>query len=91
MQKIPRFKSRKYLDFVKSLPCANCHSIADEAHHIIGVGGLSGMGLTAPDWATMPLCRPCHSLIHTTPELWPLQWEWVARTMAQAIINCKTW
>ena len=81
----PRWRSRKYLDWVKTLPCVMCGAPADDPHHIKGVGGMSGAGLTAPDWAVMPVCRQHHDEIHATPELWPNQWEWIARTLGKAL------
>lgn len=53
----PRWRSRKYLDWVKSLPCVMCGAPADDPHHLKHVGGLSGAGLTAPDGYVLPVCR----------------------------------
>ena len=78
------FRSAEYLKWVKSLPCCMCQCSTVDAHHIIGIGHLGGMGTTAPDSFTMPLCRYHHSRVHAEPELWPEQWEWVARTQARA-------
>lgn len=85
MQKTRPFRSAAYKAWVKSLPCCNCAAPADDPHHIKGVGNLSGAGLAAPDTYLMPMCRGCHSWIHTTPEAWPMQWEWIARTLAKAV------
>jgi len=79
------FRSRRYLDWVKQQPCVMCGAPADDPHHLIGVGHMSGMGRTAPDTMAMPACRQHHDEIHATPELWPQQWEWVARTLDRAI------
>ncbi|WP_051222302.1 DUF968 domain-containing protein [Neptunomonas japonica] len=79
------FRSPKYLKWVKSLPCCMCFGNADDPHHIKGVGHLSGGSMTAPDNFVMPMCRNCHAEMHRNPELWPDQWEYVARTLAQAI------
>ncbi len=81
----PRWRSRTYLDWVKTLPCVMCGAPADDPHHIKGVGQLSGAGLTAPDWAVVPVCRTHHDEIHLKPDLWPLQWEWAALTLGKAI------
>lgn len=78
-------RSRKYLDWVKTLDCCNCQAPADDPHHLIGVGKMGGMGITAPDTMVMPLCRGCRTLIHNTPSMWPMQWEWIARTLDKAI------
>jgi hypothetical protein len=46
---------------------------------------MSGMGMKAPDYATMPLCRLCHSDMHNKPEMWWYQWEMIVRTIGAAI------
>jgi len=91
LQKQPMFRSRKYLDFVKSLDCCNCGAPADEAHHIIGIGGHSGMGMKPSDSLTMPVCRGCHTTIHNSPDMWERQYEWIALTLDKAIRSCKGW
>jgi hypothetical protein len=85
MIKAKAFRNDKYLRWVKHQPCIICGCPSDDAHHITGTGNLSGMGMKAPDIYTMPVCRPHHTEIHQSPELWPEQWEWIARTMAKAI------
>lgn len=79
------FRSRKYLNWVKQQPCVMCGAPADDPHHITGVGGMSGMGMTAPDSMVMPVCRMHHDEIHRTPELWGRQWEWISRTLDSAL------
>ena len=81
----PRWRSSTYLAWVRSLPCCNCGAGECQAHHAISIGGLSGMGLTAPDQWAMPLCPTCHNTLHDTPDMWPSQWRWVAQTMALAV------
>jgi hypothetical protein len=76
--------NKKYLKWVKTLDCAFCRAPADDAHHIIGAG-MGGMGMKAPDWAVMPLCRGCHTRMHHDPTAWLRQWEHVARTLGKAI------
>lgn len=85
MLKKKAFRSRRYLDWVKQQPCVMCGAPSDDPHHIISVGGMSGMGMTAPDSMAMPVCRPHHDEIHRTPELWEKQWEWVSRTLDKAL------
>lgn len=81
----PRWRSRKYLDWVKSQQCVMCERRADDPHHIKGEGHMSGAGLKAPDYCVIPVCREHHREIHERPELWPLQWEWIVRTLGKAI------
>lgn len=84
--KTPRYRNLAYLAWVKRLPCAiSGQGPAGDAHHLIGIGGMSGTGLTAPDWAAMPLTREHHTRMHQTPEQWPEQWEMIARTLGRAI------
>lgn len=85
LPKSTTFRSRDYLEWVKTQPCVICHAPADDPHHLIGVGAMSGAGMKAPDSMSMPACRPCHDRIHRTPELWPEQWEWIARTLDAAL------
>jgi hypothetical protein len=85
MMKIKAFRSDKYLKWVKTQPCVMCGEQSDDAHHITGTGGLSGMGMKPPDIYTMPACRIHHTIIHQSPEVWEDQWQWIARTMAKAI------
>ena len=80
-----RYRNAKYLSWVRSLPCSICGGEAGQAHHIIGVGKMSGMGLKAPDWAVMPVCGMCHGIVHSMPIHWDNQWEFITRTLGKAI------
>jgi hypothetical protein len=80
-----RWESRSYLRWVKTLPCSVCGAPADDPHHMKGIMHMSGAGLTSPDYATMPMCRPCHYKMHETPGMWDDQREYVLRTLWQAI------
>jgi hypothetical protein len=80
-------KYRAYLNWVKSLDCCYCGAPADDAHHIIGVGNFSGMGMKAPDYLSVPVCRGCHGNLHGNPELWPSQWENIVRTLHSAFLQ----
>lgn len=56
--------SKRYLALIHMLPCVIClnsygrHVNADEAHHLEFVRGEHS------DFATVPLCRACHSGLH---------------------------
>lgn len=81
-----RYRNKAYTNWVKTLPCSICHTEpCGDCHHIKGVGHMSGAGLTAPDWACMPLCRTHHDMMHSTPALWIDQWEYIALTLGRAI------
>ena len=85
--KATKWRSKKYLDFVRSLPCSICGAPADHAHHIIGVGGMGGMGTKSADYTAMPMCAGCHRQIHDKPEMWNEQWQSLANTLFKAIDN----
>lgn len=59
-----RVRSKKYLDWVKELPCCICGAPSDEAHHLISVGLGGIMGDKIDDVFTIPVCRIDHSRIH---------------------------
>jgi hypothetical protein len=83
--KAKAWRSKKYLAWVKTLPCCICGAPADDAHHIIGVGHYGGMGTKAPDSLTMPVCRGHHGEIHRDPNLWPDQFQWVMETLQKRV------
>jgi hypothetical protein len=88
MMKQKPFRSKEYLAFVRTLPCSVCGTDQDVvAHHLIGVGGMGGMGTKAPDNYAMPLCSTDHHKIHTIHLMWPDQWEWISKTQARWIEN----
>ena len=75
----------KYLAWIRQQPCWHCEAPPpSDPHHIKGLGHFSGTGLKAPDIATVPLCRRCHTDMHNFPGLWPEQWEMVATTLIMA-------
>lgn len=85
MQKQKAWRSKRYLQWVRSLPCCMCGAPAEDAHHLIGVGGMGGMGTKAPDSMSMPVCRRHHDEIHRDPNLWPDQFEWALKTVNRAL------
>ena len=86
VQKDCRWRSEKYLAWVRQQPCAFCHLGPCDAHHVIGLGWqLSGMGLTAPDSFSMPLCRTHHQLVHADPGMQPSQVHWLRWTIRAAL------
>ena len=80
--RVPTMRSKAYLAYVKTLRCRHCGRHADDPHHA-KFKGLGGIGLTAPDFATMPLCRSCHDLVHQAAHLYP-QARWLIDTQNQA-------
>lgn len=86
---IPRVKSKKYLDFVRSMPCAITGKEQVEAHHLIG-HGQGGMGLKSSDLLAFPLCPELHRELHdhgwkAWEELHGSQWKYVAKTLHDAM------
>lgn len=57
-----------YLDFVRSRVCSFCASAPVEPHHVFrhfpGIGA-GGVGLKGSDYLTLPVCRNCHTRIHS--------------------------
>lgn len=85
-QKIKPWKSESYLEWIRSQPCEQCNNgERSDPHHLIGVGSMSGVGMTAPDWAAIPLCRSCHDEMHRKSVFWDYQWELISRTLGRAI------
>jgi hypothetical protein len=75
-------RSKRYLNWVATQPCAMCGGQGGDAHHIKGVGHLSGAGLKASDLMTMPMCRPCHEAAHANPGVYQL--DLIQRTLDKA-------
>ena len=73
LEKSKRWQNRKYLDWIATLPCANCGLEGETIvpHHAINISaiagrvGNNGLGLKAHDWLAMPLCHDCHSALHS--------------------------
>lgn len=58
------WRSKKYLDFIRSKPCLMCGHYAPSMAHHEGFGS-KGMGMKVSDAQTIPLCPVCHSGRHT--------------------------
>ena len=78
------FRSEKYLQFVRSLPCCACGTNLEvEAHHTEG----GGKGLKGSDGFAIPLCTLHHRMhdalgkISFYKEFHLDRWELVARTL----------
>ena len=78
------WENPKYLEWVKTQPCVLTGQPADEAHHLIGLHGTGAMGMTAPDFMTMPVTRGAHQQIHEKPELQAFQALWVLQPLEKA-------
>lgn len=55
------FRSERYLEFVRTLPCAVCGTPYVAPHH---AGDDRGMSLKCSDTRTIPLCARCHTEMH---------------------------
>lgn len=81
-------KSKKYLRWIKSLPCADCGRHGrSSAHHFKSDLHLSGVGMRAPDQITIPLCPSCHMKFHNKEsKTWREdQRAWLIRTIHEAL------
>ncbi|WP_277810667.1 DUF968 domain-containing protein [Chromohalobacter canadensis] len=77
-----RFRSPDYLAWVRTLPCCACGVSPCDAHHMVGMYGVGGMGLKAEDSMAMPLCRACHMELHREPGWLQHQPRWLRHTIA---------
>ena len=89
LQKKPKWRNKNYTDWVKSQPSCISGRPADDPHHIKGHG--FGGSVKAPDWATIPLTRDEHDLLHNVgwrrwEEVNGSQLEHVARTLGEAVV-----
>jgi hypothetical protein len=87
-QKNKPWRSRKYLDWVKTQPCVVTGLPADDPNHMKGHG--MGGTMKPPDWATYPMTRAEHTHFHnigwrTWEEKHGSQWEYVAKTLGRAL------
>lgn len=88
-----RWRSPAYLAWVRTQPCVVCGAPGNvAAHHMIGMYGLSGMGLKAGDEFAMPACDPaagsfndCHQQIHSLKALRDQQPRFLITTLFAAI------
>ena len=86
---IQRVKSKRYLDYVRSLPCVITGKDYVHAHHLIGHGE-GGMGLKSSDLLAFPLCPELHDELHRQgwkawEEVHGSQWRFVAKTLHDAM------
>ena len=83
MQKKKTFRSKAYLEYVRSLPCIICR-MESVPHHEIG-GGIS---LKGSDLYAIPLCNTHHQELHSkgVKTFWKKnnlnRWEIIAETLA---------
>lgn len=77
------WRNKKYLKHV-SRYCRMCGNSKAVAHHIKGVGHLSGAGMKAPDWATFGVCTNHHAKIHEMKNK-NEQWFYAACALVVAI------
>jgi len=77
-----RWRSPAYLAWVRTLPCCVCGASPCDAHHMVGMHGVGGMGLKAEDSMAMPLCRACHMELHREPGWLQHQPRWLRHTIA---------
>ena len=63
-------RDKKYLAWVRTLPCAVCGKPgpSEAAHQRILQGG--GMGMKPSDYEAIPLCMACHAFEHTKGIVW---------------------
>lgn len=60
-----KYRSEKYLNYIRSLPCCVCGFYQAEAHHV-GFKGGKGMGTKVDDTRCISLCHVCHMEGHNS-------------------------
>lgn len=87
---LPKFnywRSRRYLDWVKTLPCAcGCGRSPCDPHHpkrsVMGFG----RGIKSSDEFAYPLWRECHDRVEANPkDHEDIEWRWSLLTLAKAV------
>ena len=63
------FRSKQYLEYIRSLPCCITGDTGCVAHHITGTKK-SGMGTKAGDNYAIPLTQSMHQQLHNDPKKW---------------------
>ncbi len=94
MQKTKKLRSKKYIDFVKSLNCVISGQAAQAPHHLIG-RGQGGMGTKSSDLFAFPLVNHYHvgdQGIHKIgysewESIYGSQWLYVVSTLKRAITS----
>ncbi len=66
--KTPKFRSKKHLEFIRSLPCIRCGCSPSQAAHI-RKGTDGGISLKPSDNFTVPLCHKHHQEQHKLGEV----------------------
>lgn len=89
MLKLKKFRSKKYLNWVKSQKSPISGMPADDPHHIIG-RGQGGASTKASDMFCFPLTRFEHTRLHNIGHkdweyLYGCQWKYVFETIKKAI------
>jgi hypothetical protein len=74
----------KYLNYVRSLPCAICaDDTGANAHHEVG-NKRGGIAFRSHHLRTMPLCPACHRELHRDPEEFEMRY---GVTQAELIVD----
>lgn len=88
-QKVKRFESRKYLEWVRSQRCVIHDTKGCHPHHIWGMGHRDGQ--KASDLFTFALSPREHTTLHADVKLWESlhgsQWKFVALTLARYVME----
>lgn len=69
LHKSKPYRSKEYMDWIKTLPCVASGMPADDAHHITGTKQ-GGMGAKPGDNYCIPLTRIMHTMLHQDPKAW---------------------
>ena len=70
-----RFRSEKHLERVRNLSCLICESPPRSDPHHLTHAEKTGLGLKVGDHLTVPLCRKCHTRLHSSGTSEELFWS----------------
>ena len=80
-------RPRKYIEVIKSLPCALCGASGPSDAHHIREG--QGMAQRADDFLAIPLCKDCHqgqhNGIHGNRAMWKVMKKTELDLLAETI------
>ena len=68
LMKVKPFRSKRYLDFVRSQACVVTGRPAEVVHHIISCGMGGAMGTKQSDLFTIPMTQEAHQQLHNNPK-----------------------
>lgn len=82
-----RLRIPEYLEYLRSLECAVCHS---KRNVVPAHGEPWGKGMKGPDWEALPLCGECHGAEHRGRKTFWSSVEKVLRITREGMVDIYT-